>query len=191
MEKARNSSARDRILETAMKLFYANGVRATGIDTIIKESGVAKMTFYNHFPSKQNLVIAVLNQGEQIWLNRFQEFMAQLKTPRQKILGIFDFVHKWSQEKDFRGCAYINATVESASRQTEECLLARDHKKKLSQFIELQAKEMGLSEKLGKDLGLKLLLLFDGAIVRAMMDPASQPGKLAKSIAELVIDAAK
>lgn len=100
-------SARERVLSTAARLFYAHGVRATGIDRIIAEAGVAKMSFYRHFPSKSGLVQAFLDRRHAQWMAWFeaalQRRVAQAGVPRLSMLA--DVLGEWFAQADFRGCA--------------------------------------------------------------------------------------
>jgi Transcriptional regulator len=106
------SEARQRILKTATDLFYRNGYRATGINEIIDKSGVAKATFYAHFPSKEDLAfeyIRTLNQAEnQSALTALEKYSG----PHEKLIGMFDYLIGWAKERDYRGCAYLNIASE-------------------------------------------------------------------------------
>ena len=89
--KSHSASPRDRILQTAAELFYRHGIHSVGIDRIIEESGVAKMTFYRHFPSKARLIAEYLAQQEQNWQRLVEQFTGDAaKTPVAKLLAIFD-----------------------------------------------------------------------------------------------------
>jgi AcrR family transcriptional regulator len=186
--KEKVSEARERILGTALHLFYSQGIRATGIDTIIRDSGVAKMTFYKHFPSKQTLVMEVLRRGEELWLSNFHGVVDPIKDPRKRLLAIFDFLSVWFKDPGFRGCAYINTTVEAADPKAQECVAASQHKQILVRFLKETAREAGFDKKRADELAAKLLLLFDGAIVRALMEKSAEPAHTAKSIAATVLE---
>jgi AcrR family transcriptional regulator len=183
----KTSEAREKILNKALELFYSQGIRATGIDRIIEDSEVAKMTFYKHFPSKQKLVLEVLRRGEEIWNEQFHAVVDKVKDPRQRLLAAFDFASHWFQDPHFRGCAYINTTVEACDAESEESRFAAEHKKKLAQFFEKTSLEAGFDSKTSKGLGKTLLLLMDGAIVRALMEKSPESAKTARKMAELLI----
>lgn len=113
--KAPASAARERILSTAYALFTRRGVRAVGTDEVIAVSGVAKATLYRHFPTKNDLVLAVLQRREQRWTLDMVEKQSRLRgnTPEQQLLAIFDVFHDWFQEReDFDGCSFINVLLE-------------------------------------------------------------------------------
>lgn len=104
------SPARTRILETATRLFYAEGVRAVGIDRIIAEAAVAKATFYHHFPAKDDLVCAYVEDQSRL----HQTITAQLAadTPRDTLLAVFDLLGEAGRRPDYRGCPFVNAAAE-------------------------------------------------------------------------------
>jgi AcrR family transcriptional regulator len=105
--------ARERLLAAASELFQESGVQATGVDSIIKEAGVAKATFYRHFPSKDDLVVAWLRDSRTRW---FDGVRARLETqggdPVEKIRSFFDGVAEWLDDGDYRGCPYLNTASE-------------------------------------------------------------------------------
>ena len=110
----RVSPARQRILETAFRLFYARGVRAVGVDTIIAESGVAKATFYRHFPAKDDLVLAYLGRVDTIWTGQLRRAAAAAGPDRgDQLVGLFDALEATCRREGYRGCAFINAAAEA------------------------------------------------------------------------------
>ena len=106
------SEARRRILTTARKLFYQNGYRATGINEIIAKSGVAKATFYAHFPSKERLAYSYVQTMNQEELQVMEEGLARYTGPYEKLIGLLEFLIPWSKDRDHRGCAYLNISSE-------------------------------------------------------------------------------
>jgi AcrR family transcriptional regulator len=107
--RRRESPARRRVLDAASSLFYAEGIHAVGIDRVIAEAGVAKATFYHHFPSKDALVCAYL-EGEDA---RIRKLMAPAgDTPEDRVLWVFDALGQATCGPGFRGCAFINAAAE-------------------------------------------------------------------------------
>ncbi|NET11247.1 MAG: helix-turn-helix transcriptional regulator, partial [Symploca sp. SIO2B6] len=116
---------RDRILAAASRLFYQEGIQNVGVDRIISESGVAKMSLYNHFKSKDALIAAWLKQRDEEWCTWFHARMdalstgidvegSQLIAAQRRLLIIFDVLYEWFEQPNFRGCAFINSTVELA-----------------------------------------------------------------------------
>jgi AcrR family transcriptional regulator len=108
-------TARERILTTAYRLFTRRGIRAVGTDEVIAVSGVAKATLYRHFPSKNDLVLAVLQRREELWTVGLVEQQSRLRgeTPEEQLLAIFDVFDDWFQKReDFDGCSFINVLIE-------------------------------------------------------------------------------
>jgi AcrR family transcriptional regulator len=107
-------SARERILETAYELFSRHGVRAVGVDRIVASSGVAKMSLYRHFRSKDELVLAFLQEREQRWTMEWlhAEACSRGDTGAECMLAIFDVFDEWFRKPDFEGCSFINVLLE-------------------------------------------------------------------------------
>ncbi|MBW4226684.1 TetR/AcrR family transcriptional regulator [Enterobacter roggenkampii] len=159
-------SVRDKILLTAHDLFYSTGFRATGVDTLIKEAKVTKVTFYRHFPSKSLLIIAYLHYRHEIWINWFEatlrRHLVEGQTPAD---ALSDTLYEWFISPEFHGCAFINASAEAKSEDIESEIKAicRDHKietKKIIASLTKIADERVVNE---------IMLLIDGAIIHAQM----------------------
>lgn len=165
---AKRRSARHRIVETALKLFYAEGIRAVGIDRIIAESGVAKMSFYRHFPSKTDLVCTFLEARHERWMAWFQSRFAVLAEKKPaKLPVIADVLKEWFASKDFHGCAFINILAETTRADIRQRAIARQHKEDLLAFIEAVARHDGISRP--QAVARRALMIVEGAIVRAEM----------------------
>jgi AcrR family transcriptional regulator len=104
----------ERVLETAYQLFSRRGIRDVGIDEIIERAGVAKATFYRHYPSKDDLVFAFLMRREQRWTMEFVEAEARRRgaTPEERLLAIFDTLDGWFRREDYEACSFINTLLE-------------------------------------------------------------------------------
>lgn len=166
MESTTKLSAKQRILETAHTLFYRNGIRATGIDRIIAESGVTKVTFYRHYPSKNDLVLAFLEFRHQFWLTWFKE---AVERHGQDINALVPALAEWFQKDEFRGCAFINTVGELANDLPEVIEITRKHKNDMTSII---SKLLPGTANRG-NLSNALAVAIDGAIVRAQYDTAS------------------
>ena len=107
-------SARERILDTAYELFSRHGTRAVGVDRIIAECGIAKMTLYRNFPSKDDLILAFLERRDELWTRAWLQAEAQRSgaNPAQRLLAIFDTFESWFAREDFEGCTFINVMLE-------------------------------------------------------------------------------
>jgi len=108
----KDSQAYQRILSTASDLFYRNGYRATGINEIIRKSGVAKATFYAHFPSKESLALAYVKTMNEREIRNTAEGIRHYPGPYEKLIGMLTFMIPWSAERRYRGCAYLNMASE-------------------------------------------------------------------------------
>jgi AcrR family transcriptional regulator len=169
MKQEAHLSARERILEAASRLFYAHGVRATGIDRIIAESGVAKMSFYRNFASKKDLVLTFLEQRRSLWMGWFVRRALQLERekPEQGLTVLAIALKEWFAETDFRGCPFINIAVEAGDSNADEHRLAQRHKQDLTDFIARMVSPRA-HDRAGEIAQLAVLVI-DGAIVRAQM----------------------
>src|SRR5512132_3912300 len=106
--------ARERILDTAYELFSHRGIHDVGVDELVDRAGVAKATLYKHFRSKDELVLAFLEQREQIWTYGWVEGEARRRgaTPEEQLLAIFDLFDDWFHGDDFEGCSFVNVLLE-------------------------------------------------------------------------------
>src|SRR5437899_12234891 len=103
----RLATARERIDRRAYELFSRHGIRAVGIDTVVALAGVAKMTLYRHYSSKEDLALAFLRRREELWTRSWLQRQAQRRgqTPGEQLLAIFDVFDRWFRRSDFEGCA--------------------------------------------------------------------------------------
>lgn len=182
-------SARDRIMEAASTLFYQEGVQNVGIDRIIAESGVAKMSLYNHFKSKDALIAAWLQQRDANWREWFQETVEKQATaPAERLLAMFDALAEWFSQPDFRGCAFINSSVELVDPEHPGYQVAIEHQQAIYDYILQLIKAAEIDNPDG--LAEQLLLLVEGAIVVAMMRRSPAAAAQAKAAAAMLIQAA-
>jgi AcrR family transcriptional regulator len=166
-EAAVDVPARQRILDSAYELFSRRGVRATGIDEVIKSASVAKATLYRHFASKDELVLAFLQQREQLWTRGWVENEARRRadTPEAQLLAIFDLFHEWFQKEDFEGCSFINILLEMNDRTTPIGKASADHLNNIRSIIHSLAEEAGLREP--EQFAHSWHILMKGSIVAA------------------------
>lgn len=167
-----NLPARDRILLTAHDLFYRDGIRATGINRVIAESGVTKVTFYRHFPSKNVLIREFLEYRHQRWISWFAD---ALRRHGGNLQALTPTLREWFSNPGYRGCAFINSVGELGGEPPEITDIARRHK---SDMIGLIAALIPSPER--RDIDAQALALaVDGAIVRSQIDPAPEAALLA------------
>lgn len=191
MERAKTTSeARQRILATADRLFYQDGIRAVGIDRIIAEAGVAKMSLYKHFPSKDDLILAVLKHREESVLEFFRSAMERHgMRMKDKLRAFFAALKDWFESPGFRGCAFQNAAVELADPAHAGTQFVRDHKRRFQEFL------AGLiEESIGKavvKVAPAVGLLVEGAIVTAVIQGSPAPVDVARDAALKLVAEAK
>jgi AcrR family transcriptional regulator len=128
-------SARARILATATDLFANQGYRATGVNEIIEKSGVAKATFYNHFPTKNDLCLAYLKSVDTEALDSIKAFVAKKRTPWGRFLAVVESLEPWLKGNDLRGCSFLNMVAEVPDFKSPLRRVGRDHYQKLRVFI--------------------------------------------------------
>ncbi len=162
------TSARDRIMETAARLFYQDGFRATGVDKIIAESGVAKMSLYRHFASKDELIAAFLDWRHEFWMQWFIEEVEARFAQRAELSVIAEALGVWFAQEDFRGCAFINVVAEAGSTGNPGHLhQAASHKQGLEKYIAEIAGRIGLQNPAA--VAADAMLCVEGMIVRFQM----------------------
>ena len=177
------SDARQRIVETAEQLFYAEGVRAVGIDRIIAEAEVAKMTLYNHFPSKDDLILAVVEYREEKFDAMFGKWMEKHSRAGQDGLNaFFSALKDWFKSPGFRGCMFINTCVELADADHPASRFSGDHKVRFHAMLkQIIQEEKG--EKVADAVAPAIALLVEGAIVSAVMLQSPESAEVARDAA--------
>jgi AcrR family transcriptional regulator len=169
---------KDRILETADRLFYLQGIRAIGVDTIAAEIGISKRTLYNHFPSKDALISAYLER-------RFVTPRASEKPPAEQILATFDSLERRFASKDFRGCPFVNAVAEMGPEHRSVRKIAIAFKESRRVWFRDLLLQLGVAD--AEALATQLALLVDGSIALDLVrnDPAM--ARAAKDVAKVLL----
>lgn len=180
------ASRRDHLVDTALTLFQRHGFHATGIDTILTAARVAKMTLYNHFKSKDELILAALRLGDE----RFREWLteaveARADKPRGRLLALFGALDEWINQPDFSGCAFIAAAAEYGRPDDPINRAAAEHKKLVRDYIRDTAEQAGAPD--ADALADVLDLLMQGAIVSAHVSGNRDAAKIARRAAAVLI----
>jgi AcrR family transcriptional regulator len=186
--RERRPSARERLLAAASELFYDEGVHTVGVDRITERAGVAKATLYTLFGSKDGLVRAYLQDRHDRTRDRMtRELAARFRTPRERLLGVFEVQGLSFTEPGFRGCAFVGANAEaSPGSGIEE--VTEDYRSWLrSLFLDL-ATQAGVADP--DHLARRLVLLYDGAGISAWMDHDASTAQAARAIAAALVEAA-
>ncbi len=173
---------KEHLLQIAFELFNRQGYHATGIDQILAESGVAKATLYKYFKSKEELILQVLQQRHDQVKAMNLKF---LEDSDGDVLSLFDALDHWFQQADFRGCNFIQASVEFIDSHHPIHQSAANHKRWLKalicQHLKVPAKEKNA-------LAEQILMLLDGAIVSAQVRNEKKAAQLAKQLAKQLLN---
>jgi AcrR family transcriptional regulator len=178
-----------RLLSATEKLIYSNGITATGLDAIVKESGVARRTIYRNFTTKDGLVAEVLKQRDKRWMNWFVQATSQNSDPKIRLLSTFDALEEWFHSSDFNGCAFINAAGEVGNTSEQIAAIAKEHKVNLENYLESLAKDYGATDP--KKMAADFLILIDGAITVAKVMGDKEAAKNAKHLALRLLETEK
>lgn len=179
-------TAEERILDTADRLFYEQGLLSVGMDRIRDASGVSLKRIYRLFSAKEDLVVATLRRRDQSFLQALTTSTDELATPRDKILGVFDFLEAWFREPDFRGCAFINAFGEMGPSSTCVTEAVRDQKHALRELLAGLVTEAGGPAVLAD----QLFILVNGATTSAAILASPDSARHAQAAARALLDAA-
>ena len=180
-EASKKPSMKERILETADRLFYLEGIRAIGVDTIAAEIGISKRTLYNHFPSKDALISAYLER-------RFVQRPSSDKSPVEQILGVFDSLERRFASKDFRGCPFVNAVAEMGPSDKSVKKIAIDFKESRRLWFRDLLVQLRVADAEG--LATQLVLLVDGSIAQDLVRDDPKMARAAKEAAKVLLAAA-
>jgi AcrR family transcriptional regulator len=179
---------RERILDAAAKMFYVNGIRATGIDAVIAAADVAKASFYKYFPTKDDLVVEFLQRRDAQWREWLRDAVERLSpNPAGRPLAVFDALHERFSGDGFRGCAFINSIVEMANRSHAAHIAADVHKQQVTAYLTGLLKAAKVSGY--RRLAQEFMILIDGAIVTALREGRPDSARAAKRIATLLLEA--
>lgn len=164
---ARLATTRERIDRTAYELFSRRGIRAVGVDDVVAQSGVGKMTLYRHYPSKSHLALAFLRRREELWTRSWlQHEVERLATaPDAKLLAVFDVFDKWFRRPDFEGCSFINVLLEFAADDPAIRSAAAEHLATIRGYLRRLAELAGVADADG--FARQWHILMKGAIVAA------------------------
>ncbi|MDH1692578.1 TetR/AcrR family transcriptional regulator [Pseudomonas putida] len=191
MPPLKQKAARDRLLEAAATLFYNDGITATGIDTITAKAGVAKMSLYNNFSSKADLVAAFIEARHAEWLALYDARIQNAQTPRDRILAVFDAYADHANcayERGFRGCGLLNAAAELPVGDVGRTAVKR-HKEHVEQLMQLHLAEMGITDtQTIDDIASHLSFLLEGSMSRAGLEGNDARVQQARRIAASILE---
>jgi AcrR family transcriptional regulator len=178
MSSPEKPTMKERILETADRLFYLQGIRAVGVDTVAAEIGISKRTLYNHFPSKDELIAAYLAR-------RFRQIPASDQPPAEQILGTFDRLERGFASKGFRGCPFVNAVAELGPQDHAVRKIAIAFKESRRVWFRDLLTQLDVADADG--LATQLQLLVDGAIATDLVRNDPSMARAAKAAARVLL----
>lgn len=181
------ASARDRLLAAAAQLFNEQGIQATGVDAIIESAAVAKATFYRHFPSKDDLVVAWLRDARTRWFDRVRaRTEAGSADPRERIILFFDAVAGWLETDGYRGCPYLNSSVEITDPAHPARLVIHETLDEIGAYLRALVEAAGYAD--AEQRGKELHALLAGAISMAVARQTSAFAVTAREAARRLLD---
>lgn len=157
---------RDRILHTASQLFYADGIRAVGIDRVIDEAKVAKATLYSHFRSKNDLIEAYLRLQAEAAGEELRRISTSIEPGLPRIAAVFDNVETSARNGDYHGCCFINAAAEHLEPSSLAQQIIAEHRRELLDFLEENVDRPTAEER--ADTAEVVMALLDGVKVAAL-----------------------
>jgi AcrR family transcriptional regulator len=181
-----------------MRVFSLHGFNASGVERVLREGGISRMTLYNHFASKEDLIVAALRRRDEIFRDRMMRYAEwKADSPRERVLAVFGFLEQWFNDAEFSGCMFINAAAEFDDPRSEVRRLAAEHKRSIVAYLADLCRASGhpRPEHAAEELGL----LIDGAIVSARVVYQAQahagggigaPARLAREMAVRILDEA-
>lgn len=183
-------SVRDRIIETSTRLFYHEGYQATGINRIIEEAAIAKSSLYQHFRSKDDLLIEYISISIKKWFDGLQKLTGDNKAPEKNLLMLFDYRKKIAIENDFKGCAFIRLAYELPNLQGKAAELIREHKKVVKLFISKQVAELRpeIDKERQTELTNMIYTLYEGCGIESSLQHSVKPIEITRTIVSKLIN---
>ena len=178
---------KEKLFQTAAHLFYQHGYRAIGVDTIAAESGIGKMTLYRHYPSKDDLIVAYLQNSNEVFWENFEQITVEFSDPREKLLAFFESLQTYVTTPACYGCPFLNVATEYPDPDHPGHQVAIAHKQSVRARFRQLATEAGAPKP--EVLADQLFLLMDGAYMAARMFGATNPASSLASAAKTLIDA--
>lgn len=184
----RLGTPRDKLFQTAARLFYRRGYRAVGVDTIAEESGIGKMTLYRHYPTKDDLIVSFLRKSNEDFWGYFEDSIGRAITARAKLVSFFERLQEYVLSPSCYGCPFLNVATEYPEKDYPGHHVALAHKESVRARFQELAKQAGA--KRPESLANALCLLMDGAYMAARMhgssssNPAVDLGEAARQLIE-------
>jgi len=184
-EQEELSPAAGRILEAASRLFYEQGIRAVGVDAIVEEADVAKVTLYNNFGSKDELAAAYMRERRSSWQAWIQGYVDREEDPEKKLVAIFDGLEEWMESGGFRGSAAINVFSEISDPEHPARVAAGEYKEWTQGYLRELAAGAGSDDPV--KLAERVWILLEGATITSVMEESLLPVREAKELAASLV----
>jgi AcrR family transcriptional regulator len=186
-EPAPTSEVAERLLSTACALFYREGIQAVGVQRLIDEAGIAKASFYTHFPSKDDLVAAYLDRNGAAWRAKVQAEVLDLDlNPRARLRRMLDVQTSWIESEQFRGCPFQKVGSELSELSATARRVTEGHRHWQQRLYHDLVEAAGIRPV--EPVAGALLVLFDGAAVTALVDRNPAAVRDARWAAELILE---
>jgi AcrR family transcriptional regulator len=177
---------RSQIVDAADELYYTRGIGQVGMDAVRDAAGVSLRALYKEFPSKEDLIVAVLGKRHEMWTSGVEGKVAGIASRRERLLAVYDYLADWFGEADFRGCGFINAFGELGAASPRVAEAVRQHKVSFQQYVDAMVREAGGPASLAPQLAV----LAEGAQTTAAIAGTPDAAHYARAAAETLIDAA-
>ncbi|MEV6134472.1 TetR/AcrR family transcriptional regulator [Nocardia sp. NPDC051990] len=181
-----DTAARERVLAAADRLFYAHGVQSVGMDAVRSEAGISLKRIYFLFPSKDDLIVAVLHRRRAQWNAGIAASAEHAVTAREKVLSVFDFLDDWFRQPDFHGCAFINVFGELSAGSVNVSRVVREQKDVFQRYLAELVHEAGAAEV----VAAQIAILVEGAQTTAAIAGRPDAAANARAAATTLLDAA-
>ncbi|WP_310397176.1 TetR/AcrR family transcriptional regulator [Hymenobacter sp.] len=175
------SETRRRILTTAARLFYQQGYTLTGINQLIAEAGVAKASLYQHFRTKDEVLLAYLAEASAQWRLHAEAAVAGVASPREQVLAVFELLREQQTRTDFRGCNFQHALIQAPAEETQVRRLIQEHKQRIHQFF---ASLLPTDSRIGAE---ELALLYEGALMACQIHQNQIPVDTAQAMVKRLL----
>lgn len=186
----RRADKRNHLIDVAMQLFNRRGYRATGVDDIMAEAGIAKTTLYRHFQSKEDLIVAALAKADDMARDELRAYVEKASNdPRERLLATFGQLELWMRDGEFNGCPFVAAAGEFGDDKSPIFMQARLHKRLYLAYFEELVRAANLADP--KRLAAQIVMLHEGAIAFAQVLGADGAAGIARAAAEMLIAAAE
>jgi AcrR family transcriptional regulator len=179
------SGARERILAAASDLFLTDGILGSGVDRLVEASDVAKATFYRHFPSKDDVIVAWLRRPEARWIESVLARLGEQGSPLKRLLSFWDAIDGWERERGYPGCPFLNTLVEIRDRDHPARAQITSFIAEVEEFFITNTRDAGVPDP--AEIGVQLRTLAMGTFMAMRLERSSEPAKRARAAAATLL----